>query len=166
MRENGDCATCHRFFRFQAVGVVGIWVQLGVLAALTEGFGMQYLAATGMAVEAAVLHNFLWHERWTWRERTRGAAAGETLARLLRFHLSTGLGSILANLFLMRLLVGGLGLAYLPANLLAIALCAAANFAASEWFAFAPERERGRKTSAGGRPLGEIREAAQPAHRS
>ena len=140
MKTNGDCVACHRFLRFNVVGFAGIIVQLAVLAALTGAFGMHYLAATALAVEAAVLHNFLWHERWTWRDRTRGAAARETLARLLRFNLSTGLISILANLFLMRLLAGWLGLPYLPANMLAIALCTLANFAASEWFAFAPAR--------------------------
>jgi putative flippase GtrA len=54
--------------RFNAVGIIGLVVQLLVLAVLLR-FGLHYLAATTMAVEAAVLHNFLWHERWTWSER-------------------------------------------------------------------------------------------------
>lgn len=140
MKLTGDCVACHRFVRFNAVGLLGILVQLGFLGALTGAFGMQYLAATALAVEAAVLHNFLWHERWTWRDRTRGACVRETLVRLLRFNASTGLVSILANVFLMRLLAGWLGLHCLPANMLALALCTLANFAASEWFTFRPER--------------------------
>ena len=29
-----------------------------------------------IAVEAAVLHNFGWHERWTWRDRPRAGQHG------------------------------------------------------------------------------------------
>ena len=129
-----------RWIRFNAVGFLGIFIQLAALGLLKDGLGLHYLAATALAVEAAVLHNFAWHEQWTWRDRTRGAGAIQTLLRLLRFNASTGLISILANVALMRLLVGWLGLDYLPANVLAIALCSLANFAASEWFAFAPVR--------------------------
>jgi putative flippase GtrA len=30
-----------------------------------------YLAATALAVEAAVVHNFFWHERFTWADRIK-----------------------------------------------------------------------------------------------
>ncbi|PYR57375.1 MAG: hypothetical protein DMF91_19605 [Acidobacteria bacterium] len=50
-----------RITAFVAVGTVGFLVQLAVLAALLAA-GCPYLPATAAAVEAAVLHNFLWHE--------------------------------------------------------------------------------------------------------
>lgn len=37
-------------------------VQLAVLAWLVRSLQMHYLPATAIAVEAAVLHNFFWHE--------------------------------------------------------------------------------------------------------
>ncbi|MGA2643875.1 MAG: GtrA family protein [Candidatus Sulfotelmatobacter sp.] len=52
-----------RWLKFNAVGGVGINVQLAVLLVLNSGFHMSYLPATAFAVEMAVLHNFLWHER-------------------------------------------------------------------------------------------------------
>jgi len=123
------------WFRFSAVGALGIGVQLLVLAALVDGIGLYYLWATLVAVEAAILHNFIWHERWTWAERTR-RRPGDILLRLVRFNTVTGLTSILGNLVLMRVFVGALGLHNLAANLLSIAGCYALNFAASEWFVF------------------------------
>ena len=70
-----------RFWRFNAVGVLGFAVQLAVLALLVHG-GVHYLAATAIAVEAAILHNFLWHERWTWADRPgRGRARAGRLLR-------------------------------------------------------------------------------------
>ena len=51
---------CTRWLKFNGVGALGIVAQLGVLALLTGVFHVQYLIATAIAVESAVLHNFVW----------------------------------------------------------------------------------------------------------
>ena len=58
-----------RWLKFNAVGGMGILVQLGALALLKSGLHLDYLPATALAVEVTVLHNFLWHERFTWADR-------------------------------------------------------------------------------------------------
>jgi putative flippase GtrA len=120
-----------RWMKFNAVGGVGIVVQLMVLAALKTGFGLEYLLATGLAVEAVVLHNFLWHERFTWRDRP----GKDRVWRLVKFNLSNGAISIVGNLVVMKVLVG-VGVNYLVANLVAIAACSIVNFVVSDWFVF------------------------------
>ena len=122
-----------RWLKFNTVGAIGIVVQLAALAVLKGLLHVEYLWATGLAVEAAVLHNFVWHERWTWKGRVEKKGM---LWRLLRFNLTTGVISILANLIFMRLLVGQLHVQYLVANLLSIAATSIANFLLSEWFVF------------------------------
>src|ERR1035438_3026162 len=57
----------HRWWRFNLVGIGGFALQLGMLWVLARLFGVHYLIATALAVEIAVLHNFAWHEAWTWR---------------------------------------------------------------------------------------------------
>lgn len=57
--------TVERWLKFNAVGGIGIGVQLVVLAGLKSGLELNYLLATAVAVEVAVLHNFFWHERFT-----------------------------------------------------------------------------------------------------
>jgi putative flippase GtrA len=57
-----------RWCKFSLVGAVGIGVQLAALAGLTVA-GLQFLLATALAVEAAVLHNFGGHQHFTWRNR-------------------------------------------------------------------------------------------------
>ena len=123
------------WLKFNAVGALGILVQLAALFLWVDVLGFQYQLATLLAVEAAILHNFAWHERWTWADRTRRRPGG-LLGRLARFHLAAGVISLLGNLGFMTLLVGWWHLHYLPANLLAIAGCYALNFAASEWLVF------------------------------
>lgn len=123
-----------RWLRFNAAGLLGIGVQLAVLAALTS-LGLGYLAATLVAVEAAILHNFIWHERWTWKHATAAMPEGRPL-RLLKFHLANGLISIAGNALLMSWLVGVLGGPVILSNILTIILCGTANFVAGDRFVF------------------------------
>ncbi|PYR16581.1 MAG: hypothetical protein DMF94_27475 [Acidobacteria bacterium] len=55
---------------FMAVGGLGFLVQLAALAALMSLADWSWLPATLVSVELAVVHNFFWHERWTWCNRT------------------------------------------------------------------------------------------------
>jgi putative flippase GtrA len=124
-----------RWLKFNGVGALGIVVQLTALAAVNKGLHIDYLPATALAVELAVLHNFVWHERFTWKERAGGPMRGRLL-RLLRFHLGNGIISIAGNLSLMRLLVGRLHVRLLIATGIALAVVSLLNFAAAEWFVF------------------------------
>jgi putative flippase GtrA len=123
-----------RFWRFNAVGVLGFAVQVAVLALLL-GAGLHYLAATALAVEAAIVHNFAWHERWTWKDRP--ARGRGRLTRLVHFHALNGLVSLGGNLVIMHVLVGMAGLPVVPANVVAVLVCAAVNFAAADLVVFA-----------------------------
>ncbi len=126
--------TAPRWVRFYIVGAAGIAVQTGVFAALAMLLHAHYLVATALAVEAAVLHNFAWHRRWTWADRQQA----RLWPQLLRFHLSTGLISILVNLLAMRLLAGLIGLHPAPAVLLTIAAASAVNYIVADQAVFVP----------------------------
>jgi putative flippase GtrA len=126
-----------RWVKFNAVGAVGIVVQLAALWALVHLAGVNYLVATALAVELAVLHNFVWHERFTWRDRA-AVTRRESFARLVRFNLTNGGLSILGNVAIMRALVGRFRVPLLAANLATIAVCSLANFLVSHRFVFTP----------------------------
>ena len=124
-----------RWLKFNAVGALGIGVQLAVLFALKSGLQLGYLPATMLAVEAAVVHNFLWHERYTWADRVQPSWR-KSLPRLLRFNLTAGGVSILGNLALMKVIVDLGHVNYLIANGIAILVCSLANFLVSEQWVF------------------------------
>jgi dolichol-phosphate mannosyltransferase len=126
-----------RWLKFGTVGTLGLSLQLGTLTILKGYLGVHYLAATGMAVESAILHNFFWHERWTWGDRGLSGSRGRP-ARLVRFHSTTGAISILGNLVFMRLYAGELGLHYLVASLASVASCTVFNFVVSDRLVFLP----------------------------
>ena len=123
-----------RWLVFNVVGSMGVAVQLLMLVTLTEVAELDYLVATGLAVESAILHNFVWHERWTWRDRGFGMPGWA--ARLLRFNLVTGTLSISANVVFTGLYAETFGIHYALANLMAIASCSVLNFIANDRFVF------------------------------
>lgn len=134
-RSREGAAQMRRWIAFNLVGALGVLIQLSTLAALTGGLGLHYLVGTGLAVEAAVLHNFVWHEHWTWSDRLGHDKKG-MWKRLVRFHLANGVLSIGGNLILMRLFVGSWSMNYAVANTVTITICSFLNFLASDRFVF------------------------------
>ena len=124
-----------RAMKFYLVGGMGIGVQLAGLVGFRSGIHLDYRLATALAVEMAVIHNFLWHEHVTWADR-KGLRASHWATRFVKFNLSNGLLSIVGNLILMQALVGGLGMNYVVANGMTIAACSVVNFIVSDKFVF------------------------------
>lgn len=133
--ERSAPSTLIRWLKFNFVGGIGIGVQFAALFVLKTVLGFDYLFATAFAVEAAVVHNFVWHEQFTWADRVR-RSWGRSFARFVRFNVTTGAVSIVGNLALMRVMVGEGHMNYLVANAIAIALCSLANFLVSDGWVF------------------------------
>ena len=93
------------------------------------------LVATALAVESAIIHNFFWHERWTWADRGLLGTPGQ-FQRLVRFNVTSGSVSILGNVVFMSIFVGQFGMHYLVGNLASIASCAILNFVISDRLVF------------------------------
>jgi putative flippase GtrA len=110
-------------------------VQLAALAVFRSWLKLDYLLATGLAVEIAVIHNFLWHERYTWADRP-AARPWQSLVRLAKFNGSNGAVSLVGNLLLMRQMVGECKLNYVAANVVAIIVCSLVNFLLGDRFVF------------------------------
>jgi putative flippase GtrA len=104
-----------------------------LVAVLNRVMAGRYLLATAVAIEITLLHNFVWHVRYTWRDRGDSAR----FAPLVRFHLSNGLVSMLGNLALMPVLVELAGMPVLAANGVAVLGCSVVNFLLGDGWVFA-----------------------------
>ena len=131
-------AAALRWLKFNLVGGIGIAVQLLIFLLLEAGLHLGYLLATALAVEGAVVHNFLWHERFTWPDRVTGGS----WRRFLKFNLTTGVLSITGNLAFMKVLAGLGGMNYMLANGVTIAACSVLNFLVSDGFVFTETRNQ------------------------
>jgi len=120
-----------RFVAFNAVGVIGAGVQLASVALLTNVAHVHYAVATTIAVAVAVVHNFVWHRRWTWRDR-RATFWGS----FVRFAVSNGVVSLIGNMAVMTTLVSGAHVPVIPASLVAIAICGLLNFVLGDAIVF------------------------------
>ena len=126
----------YHWIKFNVVGVLGFALQMSALFVLTRGgLRVSYLTATAVAVELAVLNNFVWHHRWTWNDRP-ATTKKEILRRLAKFNITTGLVSIAGNLLLMTLFVGHLGLPIVGSNVACVAACSIVNFILADRIAF------------------------------
>lgn len=121
--------------KFNLVGTMGMAIQVTLLRLFTAIMHLQYLWATAIAVECTVLHNFAWHERFTWADRpsrSQRALGG----CLLHFNFTTGAVSICGNLLLMRFLVGVAHAPLLLANVASVATCSAVNYVINDRWVF------------------------------
>jgi len=70
-RRDASPSKLLRWCKFNFVGGIGIGVQFAALFLLKSVLHFNYLFATAIAVEAAVVHNFVWHEQFTWVDRMK-----------------------------------------------------------------------------------------------
>jgi dolichol-phosphate mannosyltransferase len=116
-----------RLSKFMLVGGTGVLVNNLALLILFQGVHLPLLVASVLASELAIINNFYWNDRWTFK-RTR-----LSLSRFARFNL-VSLSGLLITTGTLWVLVSHLGLHYLVANLLGISLAMVWNFVAnSRW---------------------------------
>lgn len=120
-----------RFARFALAGTGGLLVQIATLAVLTSLLNVNYLVATLVAVEAAILSNFVWHQRWTFRDRS-----GSWLERLIQFNALNTITSIFGSIFLTALFVEVVGLHPVIANIVCVAALSLINFVGADRLVF------------------------------
>lgn len=123
-----------RLLSFFMVGVVGFIVQTAVLTVLTSLGHWPIALATALAIETAVLTNFVWHERWTWADRSSVTASRRQ--RLAKFHAANGATSLVGGVTITWLAVHYLALPPVIANALSVVIVAAANYQAADRWVF------------------------------
>ena len=129
-----NSAISRRWLVFNGVGAMGVAVQLAALALLTRVAGVPVAVATLLAVEAAILHNFAWHQRLTWRD-VPSAGWKDDLRRLARFHALNGTVSLTGNVLITSVLALA-GVDPVLANIVAILTCSTINYFASDRLVF------------------------------
>ncbi len=127
-----------RVVAFNAVGIAGFVVQTVVLWSLVRVGHVGCVPAALLAVETAIVHNFICHWCWTWSDRVGGR--GEFLRRLAVFNATNGAVSLAVNAASMALLQRVFAIDYLAANLAGLAAGAAINFVLGDRVVFAARR--------------------------
>ena len=119
-----------RFARFAVAGTSGFFVQVAAMAVLTT-LNVHYLIATVIAVEAAILSNFVWHQRWTFRDRS-----GAWRRRLIQFNALNAVTSIAGSVFLTAVFVESMRLNPVIANVVSVVGLSVINFLGADRLVF------------------------------
>jgi dolichol-phosphate mannosyltransferase len=113
-----------KLVKFGIVGGTGILVNTVVLYLLYDEVHLPLVLASVLAVETAIVNNFVWNNRWTFGERSF------SLVRFGSFNL-VSIGGLVISTGTLYALNEWAGVYYLLANLVGIALATAWNFGLS-----------------------------------
>jgi dolichol-phosphate mannosyltransferase len=107
-----------RFAKFLLVGLSGTLINTGLLWLLTEYAGLFYIVSSGIAIELAIISNFVMNNFFTFSDR-RSSRLSVFFLRLLNYNLISliGLG---INIGLLWLLTEIAGIYYLISQILGI----------------------------------------------
>jgi putative flippase GtrA len=130
---SGGNSLSERFGRFLVTGFLGLMCQVAALWLLYARCGLHYVVATILAVEIAIIVNYIFHERWTWRDRMNAAG---TIGRLLRFNALTAVTSITGGVLVTAFFVEALTLNPVIANLFSVAALGLVNFIGADKLVF------------------------------
>lgn len=117
--------------RFGLVGAGGVVVNTAALFLLHGVARLPLVLASVLAVETAIVNNFVWNDRWTF------AGRDGTRNRFLKFNLLS-LGGLAINTGVLALVVTYTGTHYLLANLIAIGSATGWNFASNARWTWRP----------------------------
>lgn len=119
-----------RFLKFGLVGLSGVVVDQLLLFLLSDPImlGLGLTRSKFLAAEVAILNNFFWNDRWTFRDLSQTQQGWQPLfKRLLKFNLIC-LAGLFLNVVLLNLFFNQFGINRYVANLLAIAIVTLWNF--------------------------------------
>jgi dolichol-phosphate mannosyltransferase len=132
-----------RPLKFGLVGASGLVVNMLLLALLTSGAGLFYLASALLATEASIIWNFALSERWVFRSRSHKDGR---LRRFVSFAAANNVAFALSGP-LLWLLVAGIGLHYLLANLGSIGALVVARFLIADRLIWRESRQPSRRVA-------------------
>ena len=112
------------FMKYSLVGVSGVFVNLGLYLFLTRYYEVSEVIAPLIAIESAMISNFILNNFWTFGKRV---TQSRIRVKFIKFHLVSGLSALINySVFLALFLV--FGLFDILANLIGIGLAAIVNY--------------------------------------
>ena len=112
------------FMKYSLVGVSGVFVNLGLYLFLTRYYEISEVVAPLIAIESALISNFILNNFWTFGKRI---TQSRIRVKFVKFHLVSGFSALINySAFLALFLV--FGLYDILANLIGIGLAAIVNY--------------------------------------
>lgn len=115
-----------RMIKFLIVGVIGAGINTGFLWILTDLAGLYYLFSSVVAIEIAIMMQFMMNDRWTFRDR-KTTDAGQFIKRIFKSNLWRS-GGLAVNVGVLYLFTAYIGVYYLLSNIFGIVCAFSLNY--------------------------------------
>jgi len=112
--------------KFLIVGVIGAGINTGFLWILTDLAGLYYLFSSVVAIEIAIMMQFMMNDRWTFRDR-KTTDAGQFIKRIFKSNLWRS-GGLAVNVGVLYLFTAYIGVYYLLSNIFGIVCAFSLNY--------------------------------------
>ena len=126
-RQSAGWREWERIFKFGIVGLSGIVVNQGLLIIFKEFAGWPIWIAGAVAIQVAIVNNFLWNDLWTFKATSTDYKFPSRLHRLFAFEIVSSGGAVI-NYAVLNLMVLFLATNYQTANIIGILLGFVWNF--------------------------------------
>ncbi|MFQ6673462.1 MAG: GtrA family protein [Fidelibacterota bacterium] len=124
-----------RILKFQVIAWGGTVVNLASLWILHGILEIPLIVAGACAIELAIVHNFIWHYFFTWRDRV-GQSPTDFFSRLIQYNVVTASIDFLVNLSVLWTLTHYFGIHYLLADMAGMLGGPVIKFLANEFLIF------------------------------
>jgi dolichol-phosphate mannosyltransferase len=129
-----------RLLKFGLVGTWGFLVNMFFLWFLTEIAGLYYLFSSILAIEIALVNNYVLNDLWTWRDRGKKGKK-EYLKRMLQYHIAASVAT-LVNIAILWILTQLFGIYYLVSNVFGILCGMTLNYFVNDRWTFKHRKDR------------------------
>jgi dolichol-phosphate mannosyltransferase len=108
--------TVFRGTKFLLVAWLGMFVNTGYLYLFKGVLGIRIIPASLMAIEIAIIHNFIWFRHWAWKDRQQKYHQ-PFFKQLFKYNIATGLVDLFSNVTILWVLSTFFHVHYLLANI-------------------------------------------------
>ncbi len=107
-----------RLIKFSIVGSIGAGISTGFLWLFTDVAGLYYLYSSAIAIEIAIILQFLMNDRWTFKER-KTTHVEQFVKRIIKSNIWRS-GGLAVNIGVLYFLTEHVGLYYLRSHIVGI----------------------------------------------
>ncbi len=127
-----------RILSFQFIGWIGTGVNLAVLWLCYDVLSWPLLVSGALAIEVAIIHNFVWYYFWTWNDRV-AFTVRDFLTLFIRYNIFTAAIDFIIRLGILWILTEYYGVHYIISDIVGMFIAPLLKYITNDAYIFNTE---------------------------